>query len=226
VFEPFFTTKEVSRGTGLGLSQVHGFVHQSGGQITIESRLGLGTTITLCLPRTRRRGGAATEEKASHAMQPASVLVVEDNPEVADVTARMLEQLGHASVVASSAEAALRMIRDEQPIDLVLSDIVMAGQMDGLALARKMRAECPDLPIVLATGYSQAAARAGGEFVLLGKPYEPQALGRAMAAALSRPAGMPEITASAAPLLDETKPGSRKRRRGLPRARSTPRPSS
>jgi CheY-like chemotaxis protein len=100
----------------------------------------------------------------------------------------MLEQLGHASVVVGSAEAALRMIREEPPIDLVLSDIVMAGRMDGLALARKMRDECPDLPIILATGYSQAAEQAGGDFVVLGKPYELQALRASVLRHSTRPA--------------------------------------
>ena len=179
VFDPFFTTKAVGKGTGLGLSQVHGFAHQAGGTVKIESELGKGTTVTILLPRdssacrptattTPPRGGSGT------------VLLVEDNPDVASVSAGLLEQLGYTVRRVSDAEAALDEI-ERDGIDLVFTDIVMPGKMDGLKLARPMKEIRPELPILLATGYSDAAASVRGDFPILRKPYEIHQLSQAIA---------------------------------------------
>jgi PAS domain S-box-containing protein len=186
VFDPFFTTKEVSKGTGLGLSQVYGFAQQTGGRVTVTSELGHGTSFSLYLPRATRQPEAADAEEAVAAVSGARILVVEDNPEVAEVAAALLEQLGHHVRVATGAESALASVAAEPP-DLVFSDVVMAGEMDGVDLARRLRAEHPQLPILLATGYSQAVERLGDEFPLLRKPYRLPELSRAVNALLAQP---------------------------------------
>jgi PAS domain S-box-containing protein len=180
VFEPFFTTKDVARGTGLGLSQVYGFVEQSGGRATVSSSLGEGTTFTLYLPRTQKPAHVREAAEVVAAPRGARVLLVEDNPDVAEVAAGLLEQLGNRPVVVTNADAALRALRDGEKPDVVFSDIVMAGEMDGLALARQVRAEWPDLPILLTTGYSHNAENVGQEFAILPKPYALPDLVRAL----------------------------------------------
>ena len=185
VFEPFFTTKEVNRGTGLGLSQVYGFTQQSGGRVRVESELGVGTAITLLLPRTQARPVARTPSMAMPgAPGEASILMVEDNPEVAEVACGLLEQLGAQVRVATSAAEALTVLED-QTFDLLFSDIVMAGDMDGLGLARRLRSTHPQLPILLATGYSEAAERIGDEFPILPKPYQLADLSKAIGTLLA-----------------------------------------
>jgi PAS domain S-box-containing protein len=180
VFEPFFTTKDVNKGTGLGLSQVYGFAQQSGGRATVESELGQGARFTIYLPRSGRRPVTPREPTSAHLVREARILVVEDNPEVAEVAASLLEQLGNHPRVVGSAEAALAALAQGEPTDLVFSDIVMAGSLDGLGLARKLRAERPDLPILLATGYSQASENIAEEFPILAKPYALADLSRAL----------------------------------------------
>ncbi len=179
IFDPFFTTKPVGKGTGLGLSQVHGFAHQAGGTVKVASDLGKGTTISILLPRDLSRPishrPSIGETKGSGA-----VLLVEDNPEVASVSMSLLEQLGYAVRKVSDAEMALREI-ERSDFDLVFSDIIMPGKMDGLALARRLREIRPDLPVLLATGYSDAAANVRGDFPILRKPYEIHQLSQAIA---------------------------------------------
>jgi PAS domain S-box-containing protein len=187
IFDPFFTTKDVSKGTGLGLSQVYGFAEQSGGRVTVASELGRGSTFTLYLPRSGAQPQAAPESAPAEDGAGACILLVEDNPEVAEVAAGMLEQLGHRVEVASNAAAALEVLRGPLSPDLVFSDIVMAGELDGVGLARRLREENPSLPVLLATGYSQAAEPLGGEFPILRKPYRMQDLSRAIGALLARP---------------------------------------
>jgi PAS domain S-box-containing protein len=179
VFDPFFTTKEVGKGSGLGLSQVYGFVHQSGGTVTIDSELGKGTSIVLYLPRADRE---ATPAAPRVAMKQAggSVLLVEDNPEVAEVTRGMLEELGYEVHATSNAASALRLVSAKE-FALMVSDINMAGDMNGIGLARAIRASKPDLPVLLVTGYSNLASQVGSEFMLLRKPYGLADLGRAAA---------------------------------------------
>jgi PAS domain S-box-containing protein len=186
VFDPFFTTKPVGKGTGLGLSQVHGFAYQAGGLAAISSELGKGTTVTISLPRDK------AEIASDKSLRPAvsgsgTILLVEDNPDVATASAGLLEQLGYAVRWVSNAEAALAEIEGEA-IDLVFSDIVMPGKMDGLTLAQTIRGKYPRLPILLTTGYSDTLRRTSLGFQILKKPYEihelSQALSRVSAAVL------------------------------------------
>ncbi len=175
VFDPFFTTKPVGKGTGLGLSQVHGFAHQAGGTIEIKSALGEGTTVCICLPRST----AAEQQTLESATRQASatVLLVEDNPAVADASAGLLEQLGYTVRWASDAETALAEI-EADGIDVVFSDIIMPGKMDGLKLALTIRERNPTLPILLTTGYSESAKHVRSDFPVLRKPYQLHELSR------------------------------------------------
>ena len=179
IFEPFFTTKPIGKGTGLGLSQVHGFAHQAGGTVKVASELGKGTTFSILLPR-------GTDVPAREAADAApfrgsgTVLLVEDNPEVAIVSIGLLEQLGYRVRRVPDAESALREL-EHNGVDFVFSDIVMPGKMDGLTLAHHLRLVHPGLPILLATGYSEAAADVRGDFPILRKPYEIHELSEAIA---------------------------------------------
>jgi PAS domain S-box-containing protein len=177
VFDPFFTTKAVGKGTGLGLSQVHGFAHQAGGTVTVASELGKGTAFTICLPRSERPIDSAEVEVS--AIGSGTVLLVEDNPDVANASAGLLEQLGYSVRWVSDADSALREV-ERDGIDLVFSDIVMPGKMDGLSLARAIKQKRPALPILLATGYSEAAQNARTDFPILRKPYQLHELSRAL----------------------------------------------
>ena len=192
VFEPFFTTKEVGRGTGLGLSQVYGFVRSSGGDISVESREGEGTTFTLCLPRTEK----TPQEPASAPLLPAGetpparsggrLLLVEDDDAVAAGVGHLLGDLGYSHVRVASAAEALAMLERDREFDLVFSDMVMPGQMDGLGLAQEVRRRLPDMPVLLTTGFSEAASAATGQaFRLLPKPYGIDSLTAALAATLA-----------------------------------------
>ncbi len=188
VFEPFFTTKDVGRGTGLGLSQVYGFARSSGGHVAVRSRPGAGTVFTITLPRTHK----ALAEAPAPAPAPAAgspdrdpapavrrVLLVEDDDGVADSVGEMLERLGFEHVRTETAPAALALFEADPAFDLVVSDMVMPGGMDGLTLARTLRDSAEALPILLTTGYSAAAA-AGSEFPLLLKPYRLEDLDQAL----------------------------------------------
>ena len=179
IFDPFFTTKPIGKGTGLGLSQVHGFAHQAGGTVKVASELGKGTRITILLPR-KETADTAEDANAVDIGGSGTVLLVEDNPEVASVSAGLLEQLGYTVRRVADAEAALREI-ELDGIDLVFSDIVMPGKMDGLGLARYLKAVKPQLPILLASGYSDAALSVRGDFPILRKPYEIHELSQAIA---------------------------------------------
>ena len=179
IFDPFFTTKPIGKGTGLGLSQVHGFAHQAGGTVRVTSELGKGTRITILLPR-KETADTAEDANAVDIGGSGTVLLVEDNPEVASVSAGLLEQLGYTVRKVANAEAALREV-ELDGIDLVFSDIVMPGKMDGLGLARHLKATRPRLPILLASGYSDAALSVRGDFPILRKPYEIHELSQAIA---------------------------------------------
>jgi PAS domain S-box-containing protein len=171
IFDPFFTTKGTGKGTGLGLSQVHGFAHQSGGTVTVESALGKGTTVTLYLPRAPERVSEQGAEAGISDAADGKVLVVEDNPEVAEATVSMLSQLGYIVHAVHNADEALAAI-EQGNFDLVVSDVVMAGDLDGVALARAIRERKPKLPVVLVTGYSETTAAVSTEFIVLRKPFE------------------------------------------------------
>ncbi len=172
VFDPFFTTKPAEKGSGLGLSQVYGFAHQSGGTVTVASEIGKGTMVTLYLPRGLDAPEAADEEAHVETTPGGRVLLVEDNPEVAEVSRSMLEELAYSVRTAGDAEAALRAL-EEESFDLVMSDIVMAGPMDGLALGRadpralprpRGSCWCPDTAghrVTPASNSSSCASRSG-----------------------------------------------------------------
>jgi signal transduction histidine kinase/ActR/RegA family two-component response regulator len=194
VFEPFFTTKEVGQGTGLGLSQVYGFVRSSGGDIGVTSVEGVGTTFTLCLPRTHKAAvasipAAATPPDRLTRRAEGRLLLVEDDDAVAAGVGHMVRDLGYSYVRAAQAADALRLLEQGEAFDLVFSDMVMPGEMDGLALAKAIRERHPGLPVVLTTGFSEAAAAAAAErFRLLSKPYGIEALAAILSDALGEAA--------------------------------------
>ena len=185
IFEPFFTTKGTGKGTGLGLSQVYGFASQSGGDVRVESEPGKGSSLSLILPCVEVDGPAADGARASVAAEqaPATILVVEDNEEVGAFAETLLSELGHQVTRARSGEEALELARKTR-FDVVLSDVVMPG-MGGLKLAQMLGAEQPELPVVLATGYSQEITEtgSGGRPVIL-KPYRLATLSEALASAM------------------------------------------
>jgi PAS domain S-box-containing protein len=180
MFDPFFTTKEVGKGTGLGLSQVYGFAHQAGGTVTADSKVGQGTTITVYLPSCANEQIASKELSAARTKtrqsQRQTVLVVDDSADVADVTSSLFEHLGYETIYRDSAEAALKLLESGTKIDLVFSDIVMPGTIDGVGLAREIRSRYPNLPIALTTGYSDAAKAVPTNLRILRKPFDTEAL--------------------------------------------------
>ena len=178
VFEPFFTTKDIGKGSGLGLAQVYGFARQSGGTVRIDTAVGRGTTIELLLPRSAgvpqaEARPAAELRKMGAPGTRGHVLLVEDDDEVAALVGQMLGELGFGVTRAASAAAALGALADGRTIDLVFSDVLMPGGMNGVELARELRRRHPDLPVVLTSAYAGNAKRdadAAG-IALLPKPY-------------------------------------------------------
>jgi CheY-like chemotaxis protein len=171
VFEPFYTTKAVGKGSGLGLAQIYGFAKQSGGTATIESAAS-GTTLAVYLPRSTRvevQRPAAPPTPAHTDAAPSTILFVEDDDLVSEVVVPGLQASGLDVVTARDAPEALEAVRSRH-VDAVLSDIVMPGQRDGFDLAQEIRRMRPDMPIVLATGYSDAL-KATSPFRILLKPY-------------------------------------------------------
>jgi signal transduction histidine kinase len=172
VFEPFFTTKEIGKGTGLGLSQVYGFVRQSDGHVRIESEVGVGTTVMIYLPKAP---GAMVEpeelEGRDAAPTPGSetILVVEDNPDVLEVTAATLEALGYRVLSARTGPEALAVLERGEAIDLLFTDVVMPQGISGDELAERARQMRPGLKVLLTSGY--AGAMAVADLPMLGKPY-------------------------------------------------------
>ena len=174
VFEPFYTTKAPGKGTGLGLSQVYGFARQSSGAVTVRSREGEGSTVTLYLPRLARPldSVAPAVGGGEPSRGEGRVLLVEDNVAVAEVTGDLLAGAGYVVTWARDGEEALRRLGDGESVDVVLSDIVIDGGMSGIDLARAIVERRPDLPVVLMTGYSEAVARGGAQgLVVLAKPF-------------------------------------------------------
>ncbi|MDB5431720.1 MAG: integral rane sensor hybrid histidine kinase [Caulobacter sp.] len=190
LFEPFFTTKDVGQGTGLGLSQVYGFARASGGEVTVDSVVGKGTTVSLLLPRSLKSIAVEPAPRAAvvdNASRRRRLLVVEDDDAVADLVTEMLDELGYDAVRAPTASGALDTLGADSRFDLVFSDMVMPGEMGGLDLAREIGRRRPDLPIILTTGYSAAAAAVQAEGLrLLVKPYRIDALAEELQAALPR----------------------------------------
>jgi len=178
IFDPFFTTKEVGKGTGLGLSQVYGFVHQAGGTIKVDSKVGEGTTFTVYLPICTERETVLPPGTARTEPQRPRVLVVDDNPDVAQVTSSLFEQMGYETSLRDSAESALQFLAQGRKADLVFSDIVMPGGIDGIGLANEIRVRYPGLPIILSTGYTDSAQKVPDGLHVLRKPFDTDALTR------------------------------------------------
>ncbi|PJG50106.1 hybrid sensor histidine kinase/response regulator [Bradyrhizobium forestalis] len=184
IFEPFFTTKQVGHGTGLGLSQVFGFARQSGGEVTVTSELGHGSTFSLYLPRVppdllpQRQAPNTAPAVAGSGM---SVLVVEDNIELANFAADGLTALGYSiTLVDNATDALAELVMDADRFDLVFSDVVMPG-MTGLDLAQAIRDRGIGVPVVLTTGYSQALSQDGAAGCdLVQKPYSIEELSRVL----------------------------------------------
>jgi CheY-like chemotaxis protein len=187
VFDPFFTTKEPGEGTGLGLSQVYGFAQQSGGSVSLDSMPGRGTTITIRLPRSHKPlPNVPDDDDASRAGQiSGTILLVEDNTQVAEVTAQMLRDMGfHVETVDRARKAMERLDCDATGIDLLLTDVVMPDGLNGVDLAVRIHARHPALPIILMSGYNDVAASEGAAFPMLRKPVPYEDLYRAISGKL------------------------------------------
>jgi CheY-like chemotaxis protein len=207
VFEPFFTTKPVGKGTGLGLSQIFGFARQSGGDVTIASEVGRGTTVSIYLPRwgeaagdiapARRRIPEAAESPSLRRV--ARVLVVEDDPRVSRATVSSLEELGHLPVASATGAEALDILARDPRIELVVTDVMMP-EMTGTELAAAIRRRGLAVPILFVTGYVGEAGDAddltGAD--LLRKPFTVAALAEAVERALATsgsPPGAADVAA-------------------------------
>jgi signal transduction histidine kinase/ActR/RegA family two-component response regulator len=192
-FEPFFTTKEVGKGSGLGLSQLYGFVRQTGGTAEIDSEIGKGTAIRIYLPKAARLP-ARTEpvvKVPARLKSSETVLVVEDDPDVLDVAVATLTDLGYHILIAYDGLEAMAILERDEPIDLLFTDIVMPHGITGIELARQARKLRQDIRVLLTSGYATQAVSSeyGGEkgFAIIGKPYRQAELAEQVRRALSRP---------------------------------------
>jgi PAS domain S-box-containing protein len=196
VMDPFFTTKEEGKGTGLGLSMVYGFAKQSGGSVDIYSEVGLGTTVRMYFPRSGRviRPGVPVTHRPADRGGDETILVVDDRLEVASLSRDMLESLGYTVHMAGSAQEAIDLVREhegEWRPDLLFSDLIMPGGMNGFGLARELRQRLPDLRILLTTGFAGSSDGMNqdkeGEFEILKKPYRLTDLARRVRYVLDSP---------------------------------------
>ncbi|HMA50007.1 MAG TPA: response regulator [Magnetospirillaceae bacterium] len=189
-FEPFFTTKGPGQGTGLGLAMVYGFVKQSGGRIKIESAPGQGTSVKLFLPRTDAKVKSDSEaEAALPVLSRRRILIVEDNENVRRMAVSRLEELGHEIVEAESPPKALEILEQDTGIELLFTDIVMPGGVNGFDLAHKATERRPELKVIFVSGYAPSLYAGEGlkqEFLM--KPYSEEELVRALHAAFVEPA--------------------------------------
>ena len=190
-FDPFFTTKPIGQGTGLGLSMIYGFARQSNGHVTIDSRLGQGTTVRLYLPRHHGAGSAeyaSAVNAAEHAFTGETVLVVEDEPVVRGVIVEMLAEQGYRTLEAVDGPSGLKILRAGKRIDLLITDVGLPG-MNGRQLADQARETRPDLKILFITGYAESVAisegflQAGMEMIT--KPFDLDNLARRIRALIS-----------------------------------------
>ncbi|MEH7830082.1 hybrid sensor histidine kinase/response regulator [Gemmobacter denitrificans] len=184
-FDPFFTTKAVGKGSGLGLSMVHGFVNQSGGHVKLYSEVGIGTTISLYLPRGRGTGRNTAAMPAPGKVpmgQGEHIIIAEDDPALRAHVIRLVESLGYRVSAAEDGAAALALIRATPDAALLFTDVVMPGDMPGTALAEHALAERPGLKILFTSGYTEAAITRNGQLdpgmQLLSKPYRRDELAR------------------------------------------------
>jgi PAS domain S-box-containing protein len=195
ILEPFFTTKPPGKGAGMGLSMALGFARQSGGELTLGDAPEGGLLATLLLPAAVARAAAPGADRAAEPLGDAlDVLAVEDDEAVRAATAAMLKSLGVSAVCVPTAAEALAMLAAGFHFDLLFSDVVLGGPMDGLALAREARRLQPDLAVLLTTGYAEAlieTADAPDQPTILPKPYAPSTLRAAIAGALARRRAQP-----------------------------------
>ena len=199
-FDPFFTTKPEGQGTGLGLSQVFGFIKQSGGHIKLYSELGEGTTVKLYIPKATTSNGHVIHENAdAHEQAPGgageTVLIVEDDEDVRAAAAGMIGELGYSVITADGPEQALRLLA-ERPVALVFTDVVMPGPITSRELADQALVLQPDVKVLFTSGYPQNAVVHGGRLdegvELISKPYRREQLARRLRKLLvSPPAGEP-----------------------------------
>ena len=194
VFQPFFTTKDVGKGSGLGLSMVYGFVKQSGGHVRIYSEEGHGTSVKIYLPR--EASDSVDVEKTDKTEQPIkggdeTILVVEDDPAVRQMAVSLLEDLGYRVLEAENGADALATLQRHESIDLMFSDIIMPGGMNGAELAIQARDRHPGLRVLHTSGYAEAAVTRDGKIgstnELLSKPYRKEELARKVRRVLDQP---------------------------------------
>ncbi|MFH6781622.1 MULTISPECIES: hybrid sensor histidine kinase/response regulator [Methylobacterium] len=196
VMEPFFTTKEEGRGTGLGLAMVYGFARQSGGTVVIESRAGHGTTVRLYFPMSDsdERPAPGPGQRADQRAGTETILVVDDRRDVAELARAILRDFGYTTLLATDGRQALELLDGGDKVDLLFSDLIMPGGMNGVMLAREARRRQPRLKVLLTTGYAEASLErtdAGGtEFEIINKPYRRMELARRVRAVLDGPTGV------------------------------------
>jgi PAS domain S-box-containing protein len=184
VFEPFFTTKPLGQGTGLGLSMIHGFAQQSGGQVRIYSEVGQGTTVCLYLPRHYGEAdddeAAAKPADAARAGQHETVLIVDDEPSVRMLVAEVLEGLGYVPIEAADSVAGLKILQSDARIDLLITDVGLPGGMNGRQMADAGRERRPGLKVLFITGYAENSVIGNGHLEpgmqVLTKPFPMDAL--------------------------------------------------
>ena len=190
-FRPFFTTKGPGKGSGLGLSMVHGFVNQSGGHVAIDSDVGRGTTVKLYLPHSRAEGVAVQQPPTATAGQTSGgelILVVEDDPDVREFLELALGALGYSVVSCEDGPSALAKLEELDTLDLLLTDVVLPGGMTGKEVADRVLSIRPNLPILFSSGYTEASVVHNGKMDvgvrLLEKPYQTETLARYVREAL------------------------------------------
>jgi len=192
-FDPFFTTKEAGKGSGLGLSQVYGFAKTAGGYVRIYSELGIGTTVKLYLPQSSSlpilMEPAAETASSQSGPGRGTILLVEDDDDVLAVTAESLRELGYQVVTAIDAARALEILRGDQPIDLLFSDVIIPGGTNGAQLAVTARRIRPKLKVLLTSGYTAAALSfehgVPDNLNVVGKPYQRDELAKRLTLAIS-----------------------------------------
>jgi CheY-like chemotaxis protein len=194
VFEPFFTTKPQGQGTGLGLAQVYGFIKQSNGHVSVYSELGQGTSVKLYLPRLR--GGAPVEARAApmSAVEPArageTILVVEDEENVRNFSVEVLAEAGYRVLAAENAAGAMEMLAEGDAIDMLFTDVVLTGSINGRALADQIARLRPGIAVLFTTGYTRNAiihhGRLDDGIDFIGKPFTASALTQTVRTILDR----------------------------------------
>jgi CheY-like chemotaxis protein len=184
VFDPFFTTKPLGQGTGLGLSMIYGFIQQSGGQVNIDSRVGQGTTVSLYLPRIAQEHEEAVPPPAVPANAAAeagqTILIVDDEPTIRMVLTEVLESIGYAAIAAADGAAALKILRSDTHIDLLITDVGLPGKLNGWQVADAARQDRTALKILFITGFAASALperyQSEPDVQLLSKPFTMDAL--------------------------------------------------